>query len=312
MPGNNRDRTASCEAPRALPLSYVPLAGRGRTRTFDLMVSEVTALFTTGKGIAGERATSALGRQNAGLPCHHERPDSRRAGPRGTGSTVRFKDRRVSNPRFLRCEVSEVFTTSNGCPPEWGGDSRPRSAAENKRRGAAKPQLGTQKCINRCRGALLRNGAPPSGLLSSPPRHRWTARMPRAPFPPAGPALRTGAPKRHAVPGSGSPMPPKAADSGRSAAAGRHEKPLRSGRSGGVRDEANLSVPVSRSRSHEPGARSPTASRRRLDLRLLGIVSASLGSYGAVGTTAGRARYLIGRQPSRLGARDRCHMSVIG
>jgi hypothetical protein len=178
------------------------------------MVSEVTALFTTGKGIAGERTTSALGRQNAGLPCHHERPDPRRAGPRGTGSTVRFGDRRDSNPRFPRAA-------------QRGGKQEARSG---------KAATGNTKCINSCRGALVRNGRAAKRTPSSPPRHRWTARMPRAPFPPAGPALRTGAPKRHAVPGSGSPMPPKAADSGRSAAAGRHEKPLRSGRSGGVRN----------------------------------------------------------------------------
>jgi hypothetical protein len=145
MPGNNRDRTASCEAPRALPLSYVPLTGRGRTRTFDLMVSEVTALFTTGKGIAGERTTSALGRQNAGLPCRHERPDPRHAGPRGTGSTVRFGDRRDSNPRFPRCEVSEVFTTSERMPARVGGDFKAAQRGGKKAARSGKAATGNTK-----------------------------------------------------------------------------------------------------------------------------------------------------------------------
>ena len=35
-----------------------PREGRGRIRTFDLTIGEVTALFTTGKRIAGERSTS--------------------------------------------------------------------------------------------------------------------------------------------------------------------------------------------------------------------------------------------------------------
>jgi hypothetical protein len=62
----------------------------GRTCTFDLMVSEVTALFTTGIGIAGEWSTSALSRRRRRsfmLPRKTENP--RHAGPRRAGSTVR-------------------------------------------------------------------------------------------------------------------------------------------------------------------------------------------------------------------------------
>jgi hypothetical protein len=193
-------------------LSYVLLAERGRTCTFDLMVSEVTALFTTGKGIAGERATSPLDRQNAGLPCHHERPKPRHAGPRGTGSTVRFGDRRGSNPLYQERSIRSLHHQRTDARPQGRQFQRPRNAAENKRRGAAKAQLGTQKCINRCRGALIgkRRAAERTPSKSAPPSVDRANRS-RA-VPSGGPRASDRRAKRHAVPGSGSPVPPKAAD----------------------------------------------------------------------------------------------------
>jgi hypothetical protein len=129
---------------------------------------------------------------------------------RRTGSTVRSEAGGIRT-RFSRGEVSEVFTTSE---LGRGGVSPPNSpfwrlaSAGFGRRDAALPGSGREfrgphdcgrKNINIRRGALrmARRRASPS-WLAPPSVDRAIA---RAPFPPAGPALRAGVPKRHAGPG---------------------------------------------------------------------------------------------------------------
>ena len=132
---------------------------------------------------------------DASLPCRHERPDPRRAGPRGTGSTARRETGGIRT-RFTWSEVTESLHHQRTCrPPVNGGKLRRRDKAARQ--------------ISNCVAALSINGAPPSEPCGSP-RHRWTARCPRAPFPPAGPALLDRRAKGSArSPGSGSPVPPK-------------------------------------------------------------------------------------------------------
>jgi len=215
-------------------LSYVLLAERGRTCTFDLTVTEVTALFTTGKGSLGNlrHRLSAAERRSSVSP-QKTGPASRRSSRDRLHDT--FGDRRDSNPLYPGSEVSEVFTTSERMPALTGGDSKAAQSGGKQEARSGKAATGNTKKYQQMsrRSDWKRRAA--ERTHSSPPRHRWTARMPRAPFPPAGPALRTGAPKEARGPGIRVSHPPKAANSGRSAAEGRHEKPLRSGRSGGVR-----------------------------------------------------------------------------
>src|ERR1700736_6120587 len=97
------------------------------------MVSEVTALFTTGKAIAGERATSALDRQGAGLPVS-PREDRTRVAPVLAGPAPRYASETGGiRTRFPRSEVSEVFTTSERMPAARGGDCKGRTTRRKTR-----------------------------------------------------------------------------------------------------------------------------------------------------------------------------------
>jgi hypothetical protein len=208
LPGNGRDRTASFEASHALPPELRAFSRiSGRIRTSDTEVGEVTVLFTTGNlgppgnGRCQKRPSAASSPFGKPDPASHPLSRSRL---HGTSS-----DRRDSNPQFPWYEVSDTFTTGEAIGPHIAG-TKLKSVA-----------------------ALVKNPAPPSEPCFGSPRHRWTARSARAPFPPTGPALRAAARR---APGSGSParrcrreipMP--------SRRRGAKQKPLRSGGSGGVR-----------------------------------------------------------------------------
>ena len=193
-------------------LSYAPLAERGRTCTFDPMVSEVTALFTTGKRIAGERATSVLGRRNAGLPRHRGRPDPRHAGPRGTGSTVRSETGGIRTRAFRGAKYPKSSPPAKGCPAARGGDTKSRATRRKQEARSGKAATGNRKMGSTVVAALFDERARRRADSSSPPRHRWTARslarrsLRRAPR--FGPARQTSTRSRD----PGLPFRQKAAD----------------------------------------------------------------------------------------------------
>jgi len=124
------------------------------------------------------------------------------------------------------------------------------------------------------RGALTQSRAARADL--HPPRHRWTASV-LAPFPPAGPALRTLASKRCKRPGIRVSRPGRSrAQCCLSRAEGK-AKPLRSASSGGVRVNGRIGSPKP-NRSHEPGVRRTMALGHCCARKIFRSVISSLGS----------------------------------
>jgi hypothetical protein len=101
VPGNDRDRTASCEAPCALPRATAPLGAR-KDSNLRPHGPEVTALFTTGKGSLGNSRHRLSVSETRVLRVATEDRSPRHAGPRGTSSTARIGNRRVSKPASPR------------------------------------------------------------------------------------------------------------------------------------------------------------------------------------------------------------------
>ena len=270
-----------------------PREGRGRIRTFDLTIGEVTALFTTGKrdrwGTV-DIGFSLPGREPPRVAT--KRPDPRHAGPRGTGSTARRGDWRDSNPLYL-----ERSNRSLHHQRTFGRRSTAAiSDAAIKRRDKYQTSV----------AALSINGAPPSEPCGSP-RHRWTARSPRAPFPPAGPALldrRAKGCARSRDPGL--PFRQSGGISDRAMSEGDMKNPSGAAAREGFGRTRTSSVPVSRSISHETGARSPTASRRAIDLRCFAFVFSIVSAHpGADGMPARAASILANTSPVKHQNRNR-------
>jgi hypothetical protein len=191
------------------------------------MVSEVTALFTTGKGSLGN------GRPRLSAAKTQVCRIARQTGPashRSSRDRLHGTSRRPAGfePTLFQSEVSEVFTTSE-------------LDTAQKRRDCAAAQCGPGKTSTVCRGALARNGAPPSEpRLVRPaiggPRECLARRSLRR-------APRFGRPRQRRAGGPGIrvSLPPEGRHLKRSARGeGSHEKPLRSGCPGGVREMANL------------------------------------------------------------------------
>ena len=236
-------------------LSYVLWLSTEGLSPSTSWVTEVTALFTTGIGIAGERSTSALSRRRRrsfALPPKTENP--RHAGPRRAGSTVRSEAGGIRTRFTMGAKYPKSSPPANFCPSHLGGYLGRVNAAEN------------HQDLSRRSRKMARRQASPSWLAPPSVDRAIASRA----VPSGRPRASDGhANSRGANPGIRVSHPPTMGGEFKPNGSGEEALKNPSGaaaREGFARDR-ELSAHLRRSRSHEPRARYPTAFRRRVGMR---------------------------------------------